>query len=66
LLEGPVPDGIQKINMGGVFPYHPNAIGFLWGEFWVTYRFLNVVTIEIAAVHWSPDSPRRGGEFMEI
>ena len=65
LMKDPHPDGRAKVELDN-FPYSPGAFAFTSGEFWIVYRFLNDATIEIASVYWRPDSPRRGGEMLEI
>ena len=65
LCSDPHPDGISKVPLT-FFPYQTEAIGFAYGEFWMTYTILNAATIGIASVYWSPDSPRRAGELFEI
>ncbi len=65
LCSDPYPDGISKVALS-FFPYQPGAIGFAYGEFWMTYTILNAATIGVASVYWSPDSPRRAGELFEI
>ena len=65
LLDDPYPDRNSKAYLNS-FPYDPKAIGFAYGEFWMTYIILDATTIAIASVYWSPDSPRRAGELFEI
>ncbi len=64
LLEDPAPDGVSKVILD-YFPYAPETIGTIIGEFWVVYKYLNVATIGVASIYWSPDSPARGGELQE-
>ena len=65
LLQDPYPDGVSKVLLT-FFPYRPGTLGFAHGDFWITYVILNSATIGIASVYWRPDSPRRGGELLEI
>lgn len=55
LFEDPYPNGYTKVPLG--FPYRPGTFGFASGEFWMTYTFLNAMTVWIGGVSWSPDSP---------
>lgn len=65
LMRDPHPDGRGKVELD-TFPYGPGTLAFTGPEFWMVYRFLNATTIGIASVYWRPDSPRRGGELLEI
>lgn len=62
LLKDPNPDGDTKVTLD-FFPYSVGVVGASMGEFWVTYTFLNALTIQIATIYWNPDSPKRGGEL---
>ncbi len=56
LCLDPHPDGISKVHLP--IPYAPGTIGFAHGQFWFAYVILNAVVIEVAAIFWSPSSPK--------
>jgi len=56
LCADPYPDDVSKQPLS--FPYRKGTIGFSHGDFWITYRILTGLCIEIGGVYWSPDSPK--------
>ena len=59
LLRNPHPDGKSKVFLP--FPYIEGTIGFACRGFWMTYNFLNALTIQINTVNWRLDQFRWKG-----
>jgi len=56
LCLDPYPDGVSKVELP--FPYAPGTIGYAHGQFWFAYVILNAACIAVAAIYWSPASPK--------
>lgn len=56
LCADPYPDGVSKVLLP--MPYAPGTIGFSDDQFWFAYVILNAACIGVAAIYWSPSSPK--------
>jgi len=45
LLQDPTPDGRSKVELS--FPYRPGTLGYSYHRLFLTYTFLNPVTISV-------------------
>src|SRR4051812_363689 len=56
LCSNPYEDGDTKTALN-FYPYQPGTYAFQYGEFVLTYYFVNNATLGIAQVGWHPGSP---------
>lgn len=48
VMRDPRPDGVTKALLGP--PYPPGTVGIATPDYWVTYRFLTMATVEVLRI----------------